>query len=326
MSGLSIAVLHGASGDRPDEIDTLRTAETVAAALTRLGHAPTLVHLAPDMAALDRLAAAPPDLVFNLVEAVGGVAAPAAAIPARLARRGLAFTGCGARASRLCAEKPAMKRVLVRAGLPTPAWSMTRRGLPAGAPVIVKSTSEHASVGIDAGSVVAAEEAGAEIVRRQARFGGRFFAEAYVEGREFNLSLVEGPAGPELLPPAEILFEGFGAARPRIVDYEAKWIEGSHGFENTPRRFDFAPAEDALLDRLRALALAAWRAFDLDGYARVDFRVGEDGQPWILEVNTNPCLAPDAGLAAAAARAGLGHDALVGRIVAAARATPRKAA
>jgi D-alanine-D-alanine ligase len=129
-----------------------------------------------------------------------------------------------------------------------------------------------------------------------------------------------------VLPPAETLFVGYPPDRPRIVDYEAKWAEGSFAYHNTPRRFAFGPEDRALVDELAALALRAWTLFGLAGYARVDFRVDAAGRPWILEVNTNPCIAPDAGFFAAAAEAGLSYQAMVARIVAAALAARTKAA
>ena len=66
---------------------------------------------------------------------------------------------------------------------------------------------------------------------------------------------------------------------------------------------------------MKRLALECWRLFGLQGYVRVDFRVDQAGQPWILEINTNPCLSPDAGYAAALAEAGLDYDDAIRRIV-----------
>ena len=103
---------------------------------------------------------------------------------------------------------------------------------------------------------------------------------------------------------------------PRIVDYAAKWETGSYGYHNTPRQFDFPAGDCDLLARLEALARQAWRVFMLSGYARVDFRVDAKDGIWLLEVNTNPCLAPDAGFAAAAAQAGFGYDALIAHLAA----------
>jgi len=117
-----------------------------------------------------------------------------------------------------------------------------------------------------------------------------------------------------VLPPAEIDFRRFGPDWPRIVDWEAKWIETSCGYRNADRSFTFRDADAGLLAELRRLALAACRACGLESYARVDFRVDAAGRAWVLEVNANPCLSPDAGFAAAAAAAGLSYDALIARI------------
>jgi D-alanine-D-alanine ligase len=119
------------------------------------------------------------------------------------------------------------------------------------------------------------------------------------------LSILAGPQGPQVLPPAEIIFEGYDADQPRIVGYRAKWDVDSEEFRQTPRSFDFGPDDRPLLAELQALALQCWQLFGLRGYARVDFRVDDHGRPWILEINANPCLSPDAGFAAALARAGI---------------------
>jgi D-alanine-D-alanine ligase len=313
--GAWIPVLHGAADDRPDEADTLVAAEAVAAALRRLGHDSDLVHLGLDLSAIGELARRSPAVVFNLVEALDGSDSLCHLAAAALEHYGLAYTGAGAQALGLTLDKPTAKRLMRAAGLPTPDWSPDGRGFAPGSRVIVKSATEHASRGMDAGSVVPAERATAEITAREAGHGGRFFAETFIDGREFNLSLLETADGVRVLPPAEIVFVDYPADRPRIVDYEAKWSEGSFASVNTPRRFDFPPSDAPLLAALAALARQAWALFGVAGYARVDFRVDGAGQPWLLEVNVNPCLTPDAGFVAAAARAGLDFDTLIGTIV-----------
>ena len=146
--------------------------------------------------------------------------------------------------------------------------------------------------------------------------GGTCFAEVFIDGREFNLSLLAGPQGPLVLSPAEIIFEGFGADQPRIVGYRAKWDTDSAEFQGTPRTFDFEPGDRSLLAELKHMALQCWQIFGLRGYARVDFRIDDRGQPWILEINANPCLSPDAGFAAAVARSGMSYTQAVEWILA----------
>ncbi|WP_082176499.1 D-alanine--D-alanine ligase family protein [Pseudaestuariivita atlantica] len=326
MKGLSIPVLHGATGNTPDERDTVRTALAVRDALVSLGGQSWLVTLDQGADSLDTLAAEQPDLVFNLVEAIDGLAGPAAAIPKALARRDLPFTGCGAEASWVCRSKVAQKVRMRSAGLPTPAWSQNGASLARAPKVIVKSITEHASIGIEQSSVMSGRRAVQFIADRMAQTGDPHFAEAFVDGREFALSLLETDDDLRVLPPAETLFVGYGDDVHHIVDYDAKWVEDSHGYQNTPRRFDFPEADDALLEELQRLARACWDLFGLSGYARIDFRVDDTGQPWILEVNTNPCLAPDAGFMAAAAEAGLTFEAVIAKIVSAGLRTTKKAA
>jgi len=206
---------------------------------------------------------------------------------------------------------------------------------------IIKSVWEHASIGLDEQSVITADNSPAgrcsisacgdadtytQIFRhlrhtlelRKERDGQDCFAEIYIEGREFNLSLLEGDSGPEVLPPAEILFEDYPAGKLKIVDYRAKWDEESFEYHHTPRCFDFPDEDWPLLKQLAELARRCWEVFELSGYARVDFRVDQAGRPWVLEINANPCISPDSGFAAAAKQAGLSFDQLIQRIIKAA--------
>lgn len=320
MTGF-VPVVHASRGGRPDEEDTIATADAVAAALRRLGHESEAIALDLDFAPLEALAARRPLAVFNLAEAIRGDGALGPVVPALLEHFGLVFTGAGSQEWQATLSKIAVKERLLAAGLPTPRhWRHDvdrAEGM-----AIVKSDTEHASFGMDAGSVVPAARAAGEIRAREARFGGRFFAEAFIAGREFNLAILEGEAGPELLPIQEIRFDTLPAGLPHIVDYAAKWDETSAACRGTVRRFGLEREEPELAALLAALAFEAGELFDFGGYARVDVRVDATGAPFILEINLNPCLAPDAGFAAAAAEAGIGHDALVARIL---EAAPRRA-
>jgi D-alanine-D-alanine ligase len=183
---------------------------------------------------------------------------------------------------------------------------------------IIKSVWEHASIGLDEKSLVEGvtpEMAFSLLASRASRLGGSCFAERFIDGREFNLTLLAGPKEVQVMPPAEIVFEDYGADMPRIVDYAAKWEKNSFAYQHTVRRFDFPPGDQPLLAALAVLARRCWEAFGLGGYARVDFRVDADGRPWVLEVNANPCLSPDAGYAAALAQAGLPFTEAVRRIM-----------
>lgn len=321
---MRVSVLHDAvpPGARPDQDDNLVQAREVVLALEAGGHQASLCpwEVSP-RASLARLSSQRPDAVFNLVEEPLGRAARIHTAPAWLAHEGLAFTGAGGRAMLLTSHKLLAKRALAAADLPTPAWR-TPGGRGHGGhdgSWLIKAVWEHGSLGIDDDSLVPSgqpEILAQALAAKQAQVGGPCFAEAYIEGREFNLALLAGPGGVRLLPTAEIVFESFAAGQLRVVGYRAKWEAASFEYHHTPRRFAFPASDRALLDRLRDLAHACWGLFGLRGWARVDFRVDREGNPWILEVNANPCLAADAGFSAAAAQAGLDQAAVVAYILA----------
>jgi D-alanine-D-alanine ligase len=339
LAGLDVAILHDPVPEDapPDRQDTLIQARDVAQALARLGMAPRLVSFGPDLDAMRRELSAPlPRLAVNLVESLAGFEQLAFAAPALLTALGIPFTGCGAQALLAASGKSAAKRLLRRAGLSTPDWLSQAPqpgdptlAFPPSTLFIIKPEHTHGSVGIGEGAVVSAQSPShlARLLDERAQaLGQPCLAEAFVAGREFSLAVLAGPAGPEALPPAEMGFFGPGAEHTRVLTYASKWEEGSAAYAETRRAF---PAgEPELLARLAEAALAAWRIFGLAGYARLDFRVGPaagletSGAPQIIDVNANPCLAEDAGLAAAARQAGLDYDALMARIVQAALGWP----
>jgi D-alanine-D-alanine ligase len=173
-------------------------------------------------------------------------------------------------------------------------------------------------VGLEENSVLSVKGSGqllAEMEKRRGQLGGDCFAEQFIDGREFNLSLLASQEGPEVLPPAEMRFIDYPPEKWKVVGYKAKWDDGSFESLHTQRSFEFPKSERPLLQNLMDMARRCWHLFGLRGYARVDFRVDERNQPWVLEINANPCLSPDAGFVAAASQAGLSYRQVVERIV-----------
>lgn len=325
---MKITVLHDAVFDtgRPDERDTLEQAEWVAQLLQESGHQVALLSMGHNLdATAGALVGMQADLVFNLVESIAGKGEMVHLAPALLASLGLRHTGASTAAMLLTSQKLIAKQMLRGQGLRTPDWfseATPADGLAPSTRYIVKSVWEDASLGLDDQSVLefsSSASLNSTLAARATRLGGAAFAEAYVEGREFNLSLLEEAGGDvEVLPAAEISFQDYPPEKPHIVGYAAKWDTESFEYVHTPRRFDFSATDQHLISHLGGLARACWRLFGLAGYARVDFRVDQRGKPWILEINANPCLSPNAGLMAAAARAGLRPRDVTERIVEAA--------
>lgn len=324
---MRVAILYNqvGAGAGPDESDVLVQLDAVATALAGLGHEVEPLACGLDLASTAaRLEALAPDLVFNLVESLSGHDRLIHLAPALLDSLGLAYSGSPTEAVFLTTNKLLAKERLAAAGLPTPplvaVFPQHEGGSLAGfrGRAILKSVWDHGSRGLADDAVMEVRDP-AEVADRLAelapRLGRPCFAEAFVEGRELNLSVLASVDGPQVLPPAEIRFEGYPPGKPRIVDYRAKWEPTSFEWSHTQRSFAFGPEDAPLLETVTALARRAWTVFGLGGWARVDFRVAADGTPWILEVNANPCLAPDAGFAAALEQAGISFPEAMARIL-----------
>jgi len=324
---MTVCVLHNevSPGAEPDERDVLVQADEVSAALERLGQRVCRVTADLDCAAaLSAIHASGADIVFNLVESLAGSDALIHIYPALFETAGIPFTGSSSAAIFLTSDKLIAKRLMACTGIPTPSFIDLRQPLPeviTPGTYIIKSATEHASAGLEADCVIElgspADAAAARRTFAQRFKHGHFFAEAFIEGREFNISMLDGPRGPEVLAAAEIIFNHFGSS-PAIVGYRAKWSESSPEYMNTQRSFEFGEADHALLDSLRSTAFACWREFGLRGYARVDFRVDAHNRVWVLEINANPCLSNDAGFMAAAHESGYNYDTVINRILCAA--------
>jgi len=333
-------ILHNAVPDDapPEDLDTLVQVDVVAAAIEQLGRQPMKLSCTLDLAAMcDRLREARPEMIFYLVESLAGFDAlahlPAEAIEAI----GLPHTGSGAFALALANHKIRAKRLLRQAGLPTPPWiengNVVREGRavhegfeeseelaswPSRSSWILKNLVDQGSRDMEDDAVlcdVAWPELRERLRHRAERLGRPCFAEQFIAGREFVVVLLAGPNGPETLPPSEIEFRDFPADKPRIVGYRAKWRDDCREYHQTPRRFNFDPSDKPLLDQLQALARQCWDLFDLHGWARVDFRIDAEGRPWILEVNANPCLSPDAGFVATLQQASISFPEAIARIL-----------
>ncbi|HEY2070790.1 MAG TPA: hypothetical protein VGG48_14640 [Rhizomicrobium sp.] len=319
---MRVLVLHSdVSPDAPaDEQDTLWTVDAVKEALTERGHDVASAAFAPVPSHLKGLLEAHrPDVVFNLTESVFGLGQFATVAAQMLEMCGVPFTGNPGGAMATAGDKPLTKSFLRALGLPTAHWVEAPNwdGLDQTRLYVVKHATEDASIGLTDEAVVTGKGVPARAAESAARHGGRWFAEEYLAGREFNVSAIEVDGRPRVLPVPEMLFENWPANRPKLVNWDAKWNEEHPDLVNTARFF-IGEEDAALAAQLTGLVEKTWTLFGMRGFARIDFRCDAEGNPMILELNPNPCLESGAGLAAAASRIGLSYADLVETILAAA--------
>lgn len=254
--------------------------------------------------------------VFNLGEGIQGRLFEEARIAWALEAMGYRITGSRGDALARSIHKVHAKQLFAHAGIRTPRWHWCREVSEAedglGFPLIVKPVAEDGSLGIGPDAVVH------DLATLQARvahiiecYRQAALVEEFIVGREFNVSLWGD--SPDLLPLAEIDFRDFSDPLDRIVSFAAKWDAASFAFHHTPVLCP-APVEERLAGRIRAAAVDAWRVIGCQGYARVDIRVDEQDQPYVIEVNCNPDLSPDAGFYQAVRRIGYSYQEMACRI------------
>ena len=318
----TVLILYNAQGDSfafaESEAGVLDQVRAVAASLKNLGipYREVGLHFLRDLPAA--LSANAAHLAVNLVEGFPGVSADAFLVPAACRALGVEVTGNDTPCLALSTDKARTKAILCAAGLRCPAGVVIPVGqdvylpdLPSGL-CIVKPVATDASEGIDSHSIVDSADPKLLVLVREIheKFKQPAIIEEMVGRREINVSLLQRGDSVEVLPLAEIDFSAFGEDRPRIVGYAAKWKKDSFEYSNTPRTFH-SDLSASLRQRISDMALSAWRALGCRDYARVDFRLTEQNEPVVLEVNANPDISPDAGFAAALRESGIAYDEFV---------------
>jgi D-alanine-D-alanine ligase len=317
-------ILHQEITDpsRPDEMDVLDQVSTVTDALSELGYRIDVQPFPLDFSGLARtLRQKNPAFVFNLVESVAGKGSLQFIAATLLESFGIPFTGNSSEAIYLTTNKQLAKKILIHNDLPTPDWiSEDNEGpIHPGIKYIVKPIGEDASNHIFNDSVMefsSRREVLKVLAEKRASGGFPFFAEQYIDGRDMSLSLIGSFEDAEPLPPTEATFSNFEENNLyKILNYNAKWVPDSFEADHVDRTFDFGPGDQSLVARLREIAMRCWKVFGLKGYARIDFRVDAERNPYVLEINTNPCIMPTGGFVSACTRVGYDIPRLIKKLI-----------
>lgn len=319
MTNNKVVILYNKLSENPqvDELDVLTQVNLVADTLKELGYQTKEVQFSFETdEAIKQLKEYDPCFVFNLIESIDNKGEFCFIGPAVLDYLQIPYSGVHLDGMFITTNKVLTKDVLKIHGIPTAEWielNELEKINPAER-YILKPKCEDGSLGLDFDSVFYGEDK-TYIEKLKNVDRKKFFIEKYIDGREFNISVVGGNNGPEVMPHAEMQFMNFPEGKPKIMGYSAKWVEDTLDHDQTERTFDFKETDKPLLDTLTDICLKCWKAFDLSGYVRVDFRVDNDNNPYVLEVNANPCLSPDSGLYAATQQKGYSFKTVIERVI-----------
>ncbi len=292
----------------------------VARTLRRLGHRVSVLGVHGDVKRLiNGLARRKPDLVFNLMEMFGENVFGDIPVTGLLELLGMRYTGSGPGELYLSQDKGLTKKLLAFEDILYPRYAIFSRqatfetGGNLRMPLFVKPLRSDASLGIGGKSLV---HDAAALMERVAAINKELedsaLAEEYIDGREFYVGVL-GNAQPKALPPIEVDFTGFPEGVPKVMDSKAKWDERSKEYKGT--KSVIANLPDELRARLQKVAVDAYRALRVKDYGRVDLRLTETGDIYVLEVNASCYLEKGSEFAMAAGASGLDYPRMIERIV-----------
>jgi D-alanine-D-alanine ligase len=302
---------------KDDELDILEQVKIVKSSLLALGYKTSEVTLSLDLnSAAEQIKKIDPCFVFNLVESINNTGELLYFAPALLNYLKIPYTGVHLEPMFITTNKLLSKKLLSASGIPTPQWvELDNTGIID--PLkryILKPNWEDGSLGIDESSVFYGNDT--RFISNLKNYDKRkYFIEEYIDGREFNISVLGGKDEPEVMPPAEMKFLNYEEGKPKVMGYTSKWIEDSFEYNNTRRTFSFPESDKDLINKIKDVSAMCWRSLSLKGYIRVDIRVDYKNDPFVLEINSNPCISDSGGFYAATQEAGYKFTDVVDRII-----------
>jgi D-alanine-D-alanine ligase len=323
---LKIAVLYNdplpdrykAMGESLAELGVMDEVQAVEHALADLKYSSVLIPLRPPLSGVNGLInSLDADVIFNLFEGFDGCPETEGQFAGILLKSKIPFTGCPPSALELALNKSKTKNLLAAAGIPTPDYQILSPEniniFHLDFPCIVKPLAEDASHGISEDSVVFDPASLEHQVKKISDlFGGQAMVEEYVDGREFNTTVIGD--GRLTIPAVSEIVYTLPPDKPRILTFQAKWEENSLYFDNTRA---VCPALITPLEKQKIgkIARSAFKLIGCKGYARVDFRQNKSGDFKVLEVNPNPDITPGSGAALQAVASGMTYSQFIKKII-----------
>ena len=298
-----------------------RTEYDVISTLRGLGHEVQPLGVHDDLGEIRRLVTEwKPQIAFNLLEAFDDVTIFDQNVVSHLELLKLPYTGCNPRGLLLARDKSLSKKLLAYHRIPVPEFEVFRIGRPIRRPkrleypLIVKSLTQEASIGISQASVVDTDDKLKERVTFiHESIGTAAIAERYVDGRELYVGII-GNQALQTLPVWELFFTNMPEGSKRIATDRVKWsvkYQKKYGIDSGAAK----DLPEAVTEKIQHICKRAYRALELSGYARIDLRLDEAGNVWVLEANPNPQIAKGEDFAESAAKVGIGYETLLQRIL-----------
>lgn len=298
-----------------------KTEYDVTNTLAALGHEVYPLGLGSDLEpirqAMDEIQ---PHIAFNLMEAFHEIGTFDQNVVSHLELLRLQYTGCNPRGMILSRDKALAKKILAYDGIPVPAFAIfpmgqrTRRPKRLRFPLIVKSLTQDASFGISQASVVTDDAKLRDRVRYvHDGLGTDAIVEQYIEGRELYVAVI-GNDRLHAFPVWEMKFSDMPESAHRIATDRVKWsaaYQQKHGIRCGKARLP----RPGMVTYLQFLARRVFHLLHMNGYGRIDIRLDEAGQPWVLEANANPQLAYGEDFAESAHHDGRPYEELLQQIV-----------
>ena len=298
-----------------------RTEYDVISTLSAMGHEVNTLPVHDDLGEIRRLVTEwKPHIVFNLLEGFDDITIFDQNVVSHLELLKLPYTGCNPRGLLMARDKSLSKKLLAYHRISVPEFEVFRMGRPIRRPkrlpfpLIVKSLTQEASIGISQASVVDSDEKLKERVAFiHESIGTAAIVEQYIEGRELYVGIL-GNQALQAMPVWELFFTNMPDGAKRIATDRVKWsvkYQKKYGIDSGPAR----DLPEAQADSIQHLCKRAFRALELSGYARIDLRVEDNGNVWVLEANPNPQIAKGEDFAASAEKIGLSHETVLQRII-----------
>jgi D-alanine-D-alanine ligase len=297
-----------------------RTEYDVVSTLTSIGHEVRVLGVHDDLGDIRRASEEwKPHIAFNLLEGFDDIVIFDQNVVSHLELLKLPYTGCNPRGLVLARDKSLSKKLLAYHRIPVPEFDVVRMGRPVrrpkrlAFPLIVKSLTQEASIGISQASVVDSDEKLKERVAFiHESIGTAAIVEQYMEGRELYVGIL-GNQALQALPVWELFFTNMPEGSRRIATDRVKWsvkYQKKYGIDSGPA--DLPPNQ---AETIQHICKRAFRALELSGYARVDLRLDDAGRVWVLEANPNPQIAKGEDFAASAERVGQSYETVLQRII-----------